>query len=75
MILQTKYNLYFHCLWTNVSLNNSKSAPGVHLCISINHNSLTSRFSGADTQAVKEKKEKPQHSAPLVDNSIAPNLG
>lgn len=31
--------------------------------------------SGAKTQAEKEKKEKPQHSVPLVDNNIAPNLG
>ncbi|XP_056593581.1 RNA-binding region-containing protein 3 [Triplophysa dalaica] len=31
--------------------------------------------SGAKTQAEKEKKDKPQRSAPLVDNSIAPNLG
>ncbi|XP_051543231.1 RNA-binding region-containing protein 3 [Myxocyprinus asiaticus] len=31
--------------------------------------------SGADAQVEKEKKEKQQHNIPLVDNSIAPNLG
>lgn len=61
-------------------MNSSKSAqdrcpslkPSLFI---ISHNSLTSCFSGAKTQAEKEKKDKPQRSAPLVDNSIAPNLG